>query len=535
MNKKAGLKIVGDDDKSRFDAKKEILSHASNELIFAVVGHVGSGNSEVANTLLGLLEDEGYEVNIIKAREIIEEYAALNSKDIPETDKHGKLSISDVSKYQDYGDELRKAKGHSAVAEALAIKIRERRAGMLGVDPSQNISIDPDGGKRAYILDSLRHPAEVSMLRHIYQSAFILIGIVCEEEIREERIVGKYRDAGKDSAKDFMKRDAKATEKYGQRVADTFHLADFFVDNSAKRLISRTEPNVKWKVPEKLSRLIKIVTHKEIVRPDVSETAMYAAFGARMRSACLSRQVGAAIVDKDGNILGIGTNEVPKAGGGVYGEGECGKDERCAYRARTTLRECSSNEQQNEIIEEIIDSVAELRSCEPARKAIIVNEIRESRVGSLIEYSRAIHAEMDAIMSANRKGISVQGARLFVTTFPCHYCARHLVTAGIDEVQFIEPYLKSKALALHDDAITMSGEDWKAPSEGGSMVLFKPFTGVAPRLYRRAFNKDRELKNNVTGEVDIGEPDWGTPWHLGKVSYTQLESALMNQESKDDK
>jgi deoxycytidylate deaminase len=447
MNTKAGLTVVGAGDESTFDAKKEILSHASNELIFAVVGHVGSGNSEVATTLKGLLEDEGYEVKIIKAREIIEEYANTHGKEIPQVDENGKLNIADVSKYQNYGDELRKVNGHSAVAEALAIKIRERRAGMLGINPAEVENIEPDGKMRAYVLDSLRHPAEVSILRHIYQSAFILIGIVCEEEIREDRIVEKYRDAGKESAREFMRRDAKATEKFGQRVADTFHLSDFFVDNSAKRFITRTEPNVKWNVPEKLSRLIKIVTHKEIVRPDVSETAMYMAYGAKMRSACLSRQVGASVIDDDGNVLGIGANEVPKAGGGVYGEGVSGKDERCAYRARTDLRGCSSNEQQNQIIAEIIDSVAELRNCAPARKEGIVKEIRESRVGSLIEYSRAIHAEMDAIMSANRRGISVQGAKLFVTTFPCHYCARHLVNAGIDEVQFIEPYLKSKALS----------------------------------------------------------------------------------------
>ena len=37
-------------------------------------------------------------------------------------------------------------------------------------------------------------------------------------------------------------------------------------------------------------------------------------------------------------------------------------------------------------------------------------------------------------MSAGRKGASTLGTRLFVTTFPCHYCARHIVSAGVDEV-----------------------------------------------------------------------------------------------------
>jgi tRNA(Arg) A34 adenosine deaminase TadA len=103
---------------------------------------------------------------------------------------------------------------------------------------------------------------------------------------------------------------------------------------------------------------------------------------------------------------------------------------------------------------------------------------------------------MDAVLSAGREGISTVGGRLFVTTFPCHYCARHIVSAGIYEVQFIEPYPKSKALGLHPDAIQVDIADWKPPSEGGTKVLFRPFVGVSPKLYQRAFLKDRDLKDS---------------------------------------
>lgn len=70
-----------------------------------------------------------------------------------------------------------------------------------------------------------------------------------------------------------------------------------------------------WTVNDNLSRLVKIITHTEIVRPSLSETAMYEAHAAGLRSACLSRQVGACLVDDKGNIVALGTNEVPKAGG----------------------------------------------------------------------------------------------------------------------------------------------------------------------------------------------------------------------------
>ena len=55
---------------------------------------------------------------------------------------------------------------------------------------------------------------------------------------------------------------------------------------------------------------------------------------------------------------------------------------------------------------------------------------------------------------------------MFVTTFPCHYCARHIVSAGIDEVQYIEPYPKSQAIGLHRDSIEPEKVDyWIPPSK----------------------------------------------------------------------
>jgi deoxycytidylate deaminase len=151
--------------------------------------------------------------------------------------------------------------------------------------------------------------------------------------------------------------------------------------------------------------------------------------------------------------------------------------------------------------------------------------LRDGRIGDLLEFSRAVHAEMEAIIAAARKGVTTVGARLFVTTFPCHYCARAIVAAGIDEVQYVEPYPKSQALALHNDSITVDAKDRKEV-KGRRKVLFTPFTGVAPRLYQRAFLKDRDLKNASTGDFSIGTPEWGSPWQIHGASYVELEAAL---------
>src|ERR687891_1844503 len=74
-------------------------------------------------------------------------------------------------------------------------------------------------------------------------------------------------------------------------------------------------------------------------------------------------------------------------------------------------------------------------------------------VKDLIEFSRSIHAEMTVLLNAARSAISPAETWLYCTTFPCHNCARHLVTAGVSRVYFIEPYVKSLAVDLHYDAI----------------------------------------------------------------------------------
>lgn len=282
---------------------------------------------------------------------------------------------------------------YPAVARRLVLKIRDARASSLGKAVEKTDPIPPDGKRRAYILDSLRHPAEVHLLRHIYQEAFVLIGVVCDERIRLERLRKKYSDAGDKSLGDFMERDAQAKQKHGQHVADTFHLSDFFVDNSMSRLLEHQESNPEWDTNEKLGRLVKILTHAAVIRPEMAEEAMHHAYGAMMQSACLSRQVGAALVDRLGNVVATGTNEVPKAGGGVYGESfpdlspkKPGEkqlkplDDRCAFRRPDGRKLCSNTQEQNRIINELVANVVDFIRLTPERRGKLMTELASPRI-----------------------------------------------------------------------------------------------------------------------------------------------------------
>jgi dCMP deaminase len=56
------------------------------------------------------------------------------------------------------------------------------------------------------------------------------------------------------------------------------------------------------------------------------------------------------------------------------------------------------------------------------------------------DLSTAIHAEAAIIAAAARDGISLRGADLYVTTFPCPACARLIAEAGFSRCYFAGPY-----------------------------------------------------------------------------------------------
>lgn len=53
---------------------------------------------------------------------------------------------------------------------------------------------------------------------------------------------------------------------------------------------------------------------------------------------------------------------------------------------------------------------------------------------------RANHAETNALAQAARHGISIEGAEVYLTTFPCWNCFRQLISAGVTKVVFADGY-----------------------------------------------------------------------------------------------
>lgn len=123
----------------------------------------------------------------------------------------------------------------------------------------------------------------------------------------------------------------------------------------------------------------------------------------------------------------------------------------------------------------------------------LLSVMLSTRLGDLTEFGRAMHAEMSAILDAARNGRAVVGTSLYVTTFPCHNCARHIVGAGIRNCVFLAPYVKSQAAMLHSDALEVA-----KGAQDVAKVTFEPFVGVAPRRYAEFFTWPRRKEDDGT-------------------------------------
>lgn len=112
-----------------------------------------------------------------------------------------------------------------------------------------------------------------------------------------------------------------------------------------------------------------------------------------LRSTCLRLQVGAIIVD-DGRPISFGYNGAPK-GQPHCTPNTCGPDKPC---------------------------------------------------------DRTIHAEMNAIGWAARKGLRTEGTIMVMTDSPCLSCAKVIINAGIEEVHYLRLYRDSSPITYLEAA-----------------------------------------------------------------------------------
>ncbi len=59
-----------------------------------------------------------------------------------------------------------------------------------------------------------------------------------------------------------------------------------------------------------------------------------------------------------------------------------------------------------------------------------------------------IHAEMNAIIWAARKGISIEGGTIYVTLEPCSECSKNLIASGIKRIVYKKSYEHTNSMVV---------------------------------------------------------------------------------------
>lgn len=275
---------------------KDIKDRLSSELVFALVGPLGSGVSTTASLIQERLTGPyKYECPpILRPSDVIKEMAPIIGGAAP-TNRN---SASYVSKMQDLGNQLRKNFGNNYLIEKTIERIHLFRKERGGYDGDIEMP-----GRRAYIIDSIKHMEELELLRSIYGDTLVVIGVFAPDRIRDQRLA----DLGfsQEERAKVMNRDQGEVMTFGQDTRKVFVEADFFVCNDRREA----------EVEEAVNRFLELIFDIGVRTPTLHESTMYKAESAAARSACMSRQVGASIVSSAGELIAVGWNDVPKFGG----------------------------------------------------------------------------------------------------------------------------------------------------------------------------------------------------------------------------
>lgn len=452
-------------------------SSSTPELIFGLVGPLGTDLTAVGQVLQDTLAQVGYESEMHRLSKLMRDLSGepwSQLKDGPRDEAIGAHMLA--------GNRLRSTlQRNDAMAILGLIAIQEHRGNSVAGDPTKPLL------RFAHILNSLKRPEEVKTLRRIYGPALVVLAVYAPRPKRLTdlaRTIAASRHSNQYGdyltvAEQLLRRDEEEIgDKYGQNVAETFPLADIVIDSSDQEGMANS-----------IQRGIELLFGNVFITPNRDEQGMYLARAASLRSASLARQVGAAICRADGSLVALGMNEVPKATGGAYwcdDEGD-GRDFRWGYDTSDRMRENVFAEVLERLKTEgwLSERKAARETSDLVKEALRNHEgalMKGAQLTGTIDYVRAVHAEMAAITDAARHGAALADSTLYTTTFPCHDCAKHIVSSGIRRVVYIEPYRKSLVQELYPDSISVDPAD-----SCSDKVRFEPFVGVAPRRYSDLF------------------------------------------------
>ncbi len=246
---------------------------------------------------------------------------------------------------------------------------------------------------RNYVIDSIRNPEEVRVLRD-HCPDFHLVWVDAEIEVRFERMRRRGRPGDPTSLEQMRElegRELQSDDPHAQQLLAVRELADFVVRNDAG-------------FPELHASIHEVFKESlYFERPSWDEYFMSIAREVASRSYCEKRKE-AAVVTLDRRIISTGYNGTPR-GTINCNEGGC---PRCNDLAPggTALSECVCS-----------------------------------------------HGEENAITQAAYHGVSLRGGTIYTTFSPCLHCTKMIINVGLIEVVYNAGYpLGERSMALLEEA-----------------------------------------------------------------------------------
>jgi len=391
----------------------------SSMVMFFVIKHLKDSDEEMRILVENKISQLGFTIE--EAKNLVDGFTKKFHYMKVNKDKRERL-IDLFSKFHLIKDEIIKIKGHSKLQD-FGDNIRNYGTPFPNNETKQiqalvgrwlaavvNKYIKLCQNYRYFVIECFRNPQELYYFRERY-SYFYLIAINSKKEVRLKRMekLGLSNDKFDEIEKrEILEDDTNICKLDVTRCID---IADIVIQNN-----DNNGPDVLFR---KLLRYTALILEPGSIKPSEDETLMHIAYTLSVKSNCLSRQVGAVIVNSDGYIIGAGWNDV--------GEGQLscglkmGKDYKNSYLRNDSLK--FNLEEENSYI-------------------CIKKKLKESQQEPDEVFCPVLHAEENAILQLARYyGGTIKDARIYSTTFPCSACFRKISQVGIVKVIYSESYV----------------------------------------------------------------------------------------------
>ena len=181
---KSALSLVASAPKSKKATTPSLVDRRTEELVFAFVGPVGSGVSYSAEILSEILRHRyAYQVRTYKISSIISK-ASLQLGGSIDTNAKGSRRTEQL---QTAGNKLRQKFGNGYLAEKCVEEIGVERVANNGYEKRKDKLI-PVPRRQAHIIDSLKNPSEIQLLKDVYGDVLWIVGVFVPEDARKTRL-----------------------------------------------------------------------------------------------------------------------------------------------------------------------------------------------------------------------------------------------------------------------------------------------------------------------------------------------------------